>query len=204
MLVLLAGCLDLLVPMGSLKRYVRMTMGLLVMISLINPVLSLWKADVRIEEVLAQQEIGLPSLQAVQAEASRYRSQIDGQVEERLRQQVEARASEAAQRVDGVGEAFAQAELTPGEDQTPLLTGIQVYIMAKTGSVTAVQPVEPVALHGEACGPQPCAEQHGADVARRSGAPFPDAALAARVKQAVAAALSIDPDLVAVLAKEAR
>lgn len=204
MLVLLAGCLDLLVPMGSLKKYVRMVMGLLVMVSLINPILGLWRAEIRIDQVLEQQSGRLPSIKEVQAEADRYRSRVEAQVSGQFRQQVESRAAEAARAISGIHEATVTAEVAIAADQTPSIASVRVYITPQRPAVAAVQPVEAVQRYADRCDGGDCKATGEMGPAGRPTPPQVDRDLAERVREAVAAALAVESDQVTVLAKEAR
>jgi stage III sporulation protein AF len=187
-LVLLAGCLELLVPMGSFKKYVRMVMGLLVVVSILNPVLALWRSEIVLDEaVLAGGQSSLPSLEQVQHEARRYRERVLAQAFERLRRQVEETAAAAARAVEGVAGATARATVQSREQgAAPLVERVHVDIVLG-GQSAAVRPVDPVRIGGM---PE-----------RRADGRHP---VADAVRHRVAGALGVGPESVTVAIEEAR
>lgn len=188
-LVLLAGTVEMLVPMGGLKKYVRMVMGLLVMVSILNPVLALWEAEVHLDEALLQNErSSLPSMNQIESDANRYRARIRSQVSEQFQKQVEAQAAQIAQTQDGVGAASAAAEIVHAKDGGLQVQRLQVHIRPGQSDQAVVKPVEPVRIGQTERADEPAPAQ---------------TRLAEQVRRSVAAGLGLDPRHVTVTVKEA-
>lgn len=172
MLLLLAASLELLVPLGSMRKYVRMTMGLLVVMAVARPIAG-WVSNPgplpELPAIPATQ--GLPSLEQVMADASRFRERSRQLAEGELSTLLEAQGRDAARGVPGVAEARVQVQVrVQGGRQE--IAGVTVTLPA-VGSGQGVRPVRPVGSEEAALAPQeltgPLAEAVRSAVAERLG-----------------------------------
>jgi len=194
-LALLGTCLELLVPSSGMKKYVRMTMGLLVVLAVVRPVASLLGHPVPLE-VLAPVERPdphLPTLGQIMNQAAEFRQRSQALAAEEARVRLEAAARAAALSVGGVGEAAATVSVRSGP-AGPEVVGVTVTVRTGRGErspAARVPPVSPVPGTGVA-----------PEAVRPAEAPVPPAhaALADAVRREVAARLgmSADPQLVKV------
>ncbi|MEW6308228.1 MAG: stage III sporulation protein AF [Bacillota bacterium] len=136
-LVLLAGFLDMLLPNTSLRRFARLAVGLLVLLSVLKPAMAFLGAEPHVTGLSAR--AGLPDLGTIISAAQRLRT---GQEQEALRTYAEAvakRAEAVALTVPGVGSAKAEAEVSPVG--TGVVTRLTVTVTPGGALVTPVRPV---------------------------------------------------------------
>lgn len=143
MLLILATCLELLVPMGGMKRYVRMAMGLLLMLSMINPLFAFLGQPVDLDPAVfaPQTEAHLPSLDEIMAEASRFREKNEALALEQTRARLQEEAARAARSVAGVAEARAEVALAVEAGGYSLE---RITVIITPGRRDAVRPVRAV------------------------------------------------------------
>lgn len=188
MLVLLAGCLEMLLPMNAMKKYVRLTMGLFIVLSVVKPVVALLGQSVVVDTQMFETDAGrsLPTIGQIMEQADQFREKNRTLVAAEAETRLGEMAREAALAVRGISDARATVTLAEAAE-----TGVQ--IKAVTVFVTpgprygAVKPVEPVRV-----GDQPAA---------RSDPPTAEELqLADTVRREVAARLGVnaDPNLVRV------
>lgn len=186
MLLILASCLELLVPMGGMKKYVRMAMGLLVMLSMINPLFAFLGQPVDLDPAVfaPQTEARLPSLDEIMAEASRFREKTEALALEQTRSRVEEEAARAARSVEGVADAQVEAALAadPGG-----YTLERITVVITPGRRGAVRPVLPVLPVQSGSGEEPV----GAGRSHPRPPQGAEEALALQVRQEVARVLGI-------------
>ncbi|MGE5674249.1 MAG: stage III sporulation protein AF [Mycobacterium leprae] len=201
MLVILAGCLELLVPAGGMKKYVRMTMGLLVVLAVTRPILGFLGRPIVVDlSALASTEgQPLPGLEQIMQQATAFRAKNSALALDEVRWKIEAEVSDAAKRVKGVKGATARATLKEQDGQYQLA---EVTVAVEAGEsqglvkpvepIKPVRPVQPVQVStgdGAATGDGPTAPDETPEAA-----PPPTAAqkqLADAVRQEVAARLGI-------------
>lgn len=217
-LVVVAGALELLLPEGRMRGYVRMVTGLLVVLALLRPALTLLaRQPVPDLAGLAADGAGadrLPSLAEVRARAARLHAGNDSLVLEQFRLRLAAAAADLARAVPGVATAEARAEVAPGPPGgPPVVTAVAVRVRPGAGDAAAPRPSGPdgsPALPGppgledsppavapvRPVRPVETVRPPGAPATR--AAPAPDHALAAAVRAAVAGGLGIAPERVQV------
>lgn len=157
-LVMLAGSLELLIPTGGMKKYVRTTMGLLVVLSVAKPVVALLGAPVSVTDgdrlvgsASAVPASGLPSLGQLMDQAQRFRERNRALADQQGQSALERAAETAAVGVEGVAQARVVAELDPGRAELKrLLVLVEPGSPGAGGRVSPVRPVgqaesEPVA-----------------------------------------------------------
>lgn len=103
-LVLIATFLDLLLPNNALDRYVKLVMGLLIILAMLSPILYLLNEEwdftaLNLENHLQQEEGAMESLDRIQQEGESLASGREGIVREQVEQQLaEEIGSEVSER----------------------------------------------------------------------------------------------------------
>lgn len=111
LLVLLATVLDLLLPNTELQRYVKLVMGLLILLVILSPVLTLFSPHMTAEWLAVQTAVSAPAMESVSAIAEKGRAlrqaldqrameEAESRVAELVRRQVEAAFGLAVDEVD--------------------------------------------------------------------------------------------------------
>jgi len=186
MLIILATCLDLLVPMGSMKKYVRVAMGLLLMLNMINPFFTLLRQPVALDPDIflpGQGTARLPTLAEIMAEAERFREKNEALALEEARSRLQAEVEASARSVEGVAAARAQVELEGRAGRYALR---RVVVIITPGAPRGVRPVLPV-LQVSPVGTEPA----GGDPDKAAIPEGDEAALAEQVRQEVARRLEL-------------
>lgn len=188
LLVVIASFLELLLPMSSMKRFVRMAMGLLIILGVVRPIVGLLGQSVAVNPtLLLSDEPALPSMSQLMTEANRFQARnqklLLQEAEERLGEEVRG----AARKVSGVSDAQAEVRLVtdPGAPEYRV-EGVSVMLLlgSNRGEVRPVAPVRVVpgpGGEGTATGPSPEASALSAE----------EAALAEAVRREVAAHLGL-------------
>ena len=130
-IVLLGGLLELAVPDGQLQRYARLVVGLLIMLSVLNPVLDLLQ---RPERLVSDAEAALASPPALggaslQERVDRIRARAEQETERLAVGGLEARAVRVALQVPGVRDARAKATLKREGDRAAV-GSVELYVSA--------------------------------------------------------------------------
>lgn len=150
-LVVLASLLEMLLPMGSMKKFVQMAMGLLILLGIVRPVVGLLGGEVTFEPISAASEAGeLPSMNEIMVQANRFQERTQALLLQEAEERLTAAAAEAARRVEGVSAAEVSLRLTTGGSLEQLqVEGATVRLLlgSRHGQV---RPVEPVKVGGEA------------------------------------------------------
>lgn len=150
MLVILASCLELFLPMNSMKKFVRMVLGLLVVLAVMQPALALLgqPGTVDATALLGEDRRDLPSLQEIMAQADEFREKNQALLAEEAQARVADEVREAAKGVSGVADARAVVKLTVDGSEWHL-EDLTVTIRpgdGRSGPVTPVEPVRPVGI----------------------------------------------------------
>ena len=94
-IVLLTSFMEMLLPNSSLQRFIKVIVGLFIMVTILNPILTFLKQDM----VISSWQFNLPLRRNGYSSSSRSRSydfqqhQIIGEYQARLEQQMEAMVS---------------------------------------------------------------------------------------------------------------
>lgn len=185
MLVLLGTCLELFIPANDMKKYIRMTMGLVVVLAVVAPMAAFLGRPVVVDTMALGEPGGasLPSLNQIMNQAREFRERNQGLALQEARSQLAELARRAALAVPGVGEARAEVALTArGEEYQITQVTVVVVPGARPGGVKPVEPVRPIGVAGKAA-PAPPGEPSQAE------APLADA-----VRREVAAKLGVNAD----------
>jgi stage III sporulation protein AF len=170
LLVVLATCLELMLPMNAMKKYVRMTMGLLVVLAVIQPLLGFMGQTVTVTNLFPDDDgAALPTINQIMTRAGQFREKNQTLALGEARVRLAAEAVQAARAVPGVAEARAAVVLEQerGEYRVRSVT-VTVTPGGAPGTVSQVKPVPPVRIGGgEEALPagerQPSREPSGAD-----------------------------------------
>ena len=189
--VIFAGFIEMIVPFGAMKKYVRMAMGLLVLLTVLEPVFGIIHRPVNFEET-AQKVWAAGPLDSGQIldRAAAIRQVTEARTVEVYRQKVQAYTEAAATQVDGV--ASARAVVTLGRPSSsgdaPPVEEVEVTVApgagraANSSSDIRVDPVR-IGRIGPAGG--------GAKVRPPAGDPGNDSPLKRQVRAAVSSFLGL-------------
>ncbi|MFT9848052.1 stage III sporulation protein AF [Aneurinibacillus sp. REN35] len=161
LLVLLATFLDLLLPNGAYSKYVKLVMGLLILLALLSPVLDLFRKDISLAQLTfsAGDKVtkeSNPDFARVESLAKRLAEQNDAearryvqtQISELIKKQVEANYGVKVENVQVKVHAQDQTAKQP-------IVGIEVVLAQKktdaeakgqSSERVAVEPMEPVQI----------------------------------------------------------
>jgi stage III sporulation protein AF len=148
-LVLLASCLELFLPMGNMKKYVKMTMGLLIVLATLKPIFGLLGqpiANVSLDFLDKGSGPSLPTLNQIMAEANRFREKNQALASEEVQSGLAAEAARAARSVKGVADARASIELQDAGSEVKIRRVTVTVTPGTPGGVAPVQPVTPVSV----------------------------------------------------------
>ena len=185
-LVVLASLLEMLLPMGEMKRFVRLAMGLVIMLGIVRPILGLLGGQVAIDpESWFHPADSLPSVSEIMREAERFQAHTQALLLDELRERMQRTAEGAARSVEGVAEASAAVELAGGpRPETVSVDRVTVTVLLGS-RFGQVRPVTPVRIGGEE-------EAAGGGAGARVRAPTPaEASLAEAVRRQVAEELGL-------------
>jgi len=155
LLVLLAAFLDLILPNTSMQRYVKMVMGLIILLTLISPIFSLFNLS---QEELAlrldryQEAFDKPPEQEWKSIMQRLVGSRDEQVAEYVKSQLEASIRARVKEVHGVDLRSVDVQLDTKQPEHPKISEIRLVVGesdadGESGStVQPVRPVEPVVI----------------------------------------------------------
>lgn len=152
LLVLLAAFLDLILPNTSLQRYVKMVMGLIILMTIISPVFALFQLsqdDLALKLDRYQQEMNRPSDTEWRRMAERLAGQQDKQISAYVESQVEAAVRTQLKQDFGVEAADVKVAIGGQGADEAVLKRIEVSIRAPDqadsgGTISPIQPIAPV------------------------------------------------------------
>lgn len=145
MVVLFASFLELLLPASSMQRFVRVIMGLLVMLTILNPVVEFIQTRLGPEQVPAMSGRLTPASDGVLQNANvvaEKRSRLAAEIYQKdLAKQIRA----VVVALDGVADARVAVELkNPAEGRTGAIEKITIYL--QTGNTAAGQKTDPATI----------------------------------------------------------
>ncbi|MFZ5824045.1 MAG: stage III sporulation protein AF [Bacillota bacterium] len=197
MLVILASVLELLLPMNSMKKFVRMAMGLLIVLGVVRPVVGLLGQPVEVKtDLLVSEGTTLPSMNQIMVEAGRFRERNQALLLQEAERRLTDEARAAAREVEGVADARVTLRIAPqGAGGESRVEGVTVVVTpgSRYGQVRPVEPVRVAPSGSEAPGTAPAAGQEEEPMEA-------EIALAEDVRREVAARLGLsDGRLIQVL-----
>lgn len=145
MLVILASILELLLPMNSMKKFVRMAMGLLIVLGVVRPIASFLGQPVELKtDLLVQETSHLPTMHQIEEEAARFRQRNESLLLEEAQARLTAEARAAALQVSGVADVQIDLTLTrQGQEWGVEALTVAVLPGSRFGQVRPVAPVKP-------------------------------------------------------------
>ncbi|GAA4709868.1 stage III sporulation protein AF [Brevibacillus fulvus] len=155
LLVLLAAFLDLILPNTTMQRYVRMVMGLILLMTIISPVFSLFHLPV--DELALkldryQQQINRPDQTEWKALADKLLSEQDQQVDHYVKQQVQTAVQSQVKQQFGLDVDKVDVKIEQRDGQQPQITAIQLAIGPSDSDssdeqwIKPIAPIEPVVI----------------------------------------------------------
>ncbi|HEU4962845.1 MAG TPA: stage III sporulation protein AF [Bacilli bacterium] len=160
LVIFLAVFLDMLLPSNKMQRYVRLVMGLLIILIMLNPVLkiyngsSAYEMDLSLDTMLqGESGGGMPSVNQVLAQGEALSQNASHQTVDQWKQVIDDHISRTVESaypvtVERVDVTFAMDDA--GNPQA--LAGLDLIVNAQENraAVQPVKPVEPVMIGGEA------------------------------------------------------
>ncbi|MDF2680751.1 MAG: stage sporulation protein [Brevibacillus sp.] len=153
LLVLLAAFLDLILPNTTLQRYVKMVMGLILLLTIISPVFSLFSLsqdDLALRLDRYQQELNKPAAVEWKHVTDKLLGQKDEQVTAYVQSQVEAAIKAKVKEEYGMDVQHVQIKVNNKDPQQPSIEQIEVSIgdtvQEIKPAVTPIQPIQPVSI----------------------------------------------------------
>ncbi len=156
LLVLLAAFLDLILPNTNLQRYVKMVMGLIILITIMSPLFTIFNLsqdDLALKMSRYQESLDNPADPQWKKLTNQLLSTQDGQVTGYVKQQMENLLRAQVSSQFGVAVGKVEVTIAPDENQTPVVK--QIYLAVdetKDGSKgnrqaqSRIKPIEPVKI----------------------------------------------------------
>ncbi|QRG69788.1 stage III sporulation protein AF [Brevibacillus choshinensis] len=149
LLVLLAAFLDLILPNTTLQRYVKMVMGLILLLTIISPVFSLFSLS---QDELAlrldryQQELNKPAAVEWKRVTDKLLGQQDEQVTDYVQSQIETAVKARVKEEYGLDVQRVVIKVNNQDPSQPSIERIELTL-GETGQETthAVAPIQPIA-----------------------------------------------------------
>jgi len=145
-LVLLASCLEMMLPMGSMKKYVKLTMGLMIVLATLKPVFGFLGQPVAVTAALFDEkpQAGLPTISEIMAKAAEFRQKNQALAAGEVSNGLAAEAARAARSVAGVADAEAEVDLAVDGGEVTIRAVTVRVTPGAPGTVLPVEPVSPV------------------------------------------------------------
>lgn len=134
--VIFAGFIEMIVPFGTMQKYVRMALGLLILLTVLNPVLDIIHRPVNFEETARKVWAAGPlDTGQILERAAGIRRATEARTVEVYRQRVQASVEAVTSRVDGVaGARVSVAFGRPASNgDVPPVEGIEVAVVPGAG-----------------------------------------------------------------------
>ncbi len=149
LIVLMAGLAEMLLPRSEMRRYAHTALGLLILVAVLVPFMSLVRRGIDWEAAFQQ----VPKVEAVSVDAEVRRLQEAGArlTVETYRARVEQEVVRVAAGVDGVARAEARAEIDADAESPRFGTVRRITVLVTAGPpprTGEVEPVRPVRIGG--------------------------------------------------------
>lgn len=158
MLVLVATFLDLLLPSNSMERYVKLVMGLLLIMAILHPVFQLINHDIDLKNLtiapeVVQETSKMPSMEKIRQDGQKLQQTQADFIRKQMEQSVESWAKKTLEKKFGVEVMEVQATATLNEQHVPVLQEITLTVQKK-GSATEesqmqLRPIDPITIGEE-------------------------------------------------------
>ncbi|WP_161781864.1 stage III sporulation protein AF [Thermanaerosceptrum fracticalcis] len=149
-IVLLTTFIDLIMPSSSMQRFVKVVMGLFILVTLLNPILNLFTKGQDFEVMTWQLKTSTSTANTVLAQSDQLTATNQSLFLENYSRRIEGQMKALVKLVKGIKEVEVQVELKGGK-QLGALEGIEsVLVMVDTKASgeksSSVKPVEPVRI----------------------------------------------------------
>ena len=150
-IVLLTTFIDLILPSSSMQRFVKVVMGLFILVTILNPILNLFTRGQDFEVMTWQLKTNTSSVNTVLAQSDKLIATNQSLFLENYGRRVEGQMKSLVKLVKGINDVEVQVELLGGK-QLGTLEGIaSVLVMVNTqkneDKSSFIKPVEPVRIH---------------------------------------------------------
>lgn len=153
-LVFLAMLLELLLPRGSMQRFVRVVMGLLVMLAVLQPVFGLLSHGLGLEGLGAAVSGPSLNIDSILADAERLRQENSDLTLAAYRRQLEQTMEQRLGQLPGVSSARCRVEVAEAANGQELgaikAVAVELVPGKNSGAGGAIDPVAPVTVGGPA------------------------------------------------------
>jgi len=155
LLILIATFIDLLLPNRSMERYVKLVMGLLMIMAILAPILKFIGKEKELSALAFDQQVkgeekSLPSMQEIESSSQQIEKQQDAFVRQRARRQMEQMVAEQVEARFDVDVRNCIVQLKE-EASTLRLERIRLTVSPASSApkgqgIPAMEPVEPVEI----------------------------------------------------------
>lgn len=143
-LVILAATLEMALPSSQMKRYVKLTMGLVILFAMISPWATLMRSPMSVDLNLFEPEGGaLPSLSQVMTAARDFGSKQEALARAGAEEELASSLRQSLLALPGLRDAQVAVKLGAGGEVE------SVAVVANPGTPGAVRPVAPVTVGGK-------------------------------------------------------
>ena len=148
LVVLLGAFLDLILPNTSLQRYVKMVMGLILLLTIISPVFSLFNMsqdDLALRLDQYQQELDKPVDEEWKRITDKLLGQQNEQVTAYVKEQVSASVRQSVKQAYGMDVQHIEIVMNQDNPEQPVLQRIELVVADSVADdETAVRPIQPI------------------------------------------------------------
>lgn len=152
LLVLLAAFLDLILPNTTLQRYVKMVMGLILLLTIISPLFALFNLsqdDLALRLDRYQEELNKPADSEWKRITSKLLSHQSEQTTAYVQAQISAAVKTRVKEVYGMDVQHIEIQMDKSNPDQPILKRIALIVQdsdnqEKTSDQTPVQPIQPI------------------------------------------------------------
>lgn len=122
-LLLFYAFLEMLLPMKEVRKFVQVILGLFIVVTVLNPLISLVKEDFSIKpyDFYAEKTYSTKSLQKILDDGKNLQEQVVNTAKEECRQKLEEQVETAVFAVQGVAEAQAEVKLSESGEVNEIL-----------------------------------------------------------------------------------
>jgi len=137
-IIIMSSFLEIILPDGNIKPFVRFAIGLFVLVAVLSPSLSYLYSDKNLQISVWDERVSDDLSKKVEAGGQKIRQEIEGQQKQKIKQKLEGQISAVTVLIPGVDDVHTQAFM--GDDGS--LQKLQVTV--KPGVNQAVEQVSPV------------------------------------------------------------
>lgn len=141
-IIIISSFLEIMLPDGNIKPFVRFAIGLFILIAVLSPSLAFIYDDRDFQISVWDDRLDEQVSKDIESGSQKIQQQINGQSNDLMREKLEGQISAVAILVPGVDDVHT--EVTVGEDGSPL----KLQLIVRPGRKTTVDEVEPVNVLG--------------------------------------------------------